>query len=172
MSNSFINKLNSRVSCREYSDRKVALSKVNEIINAGKSAPSAKNRQIGAITCVRRKSVLNMLKNLSINEMGRDVMYGANTIILVHAPREDKFCVQDCSCILENIFLAATSLKVDSCWINQFDDLLNTKQGLKIKAKLGIPMENRVVGSAILGYRKENSIIEVKNKDGIKVNII
>ena len=172
MSNSFINKLKSRVSCRSYSDKKVSLGKINEIIDAGKSAPSAVNRQIGAITCVRRKNVLESLRKLSNDTLNRDVMYGANTIMLVHAPREDKFCVQDCSCILENIFLAATALKIDSCWINQFDDLLSTDAGLKIKKKLGIPMENRIVGSAILGYRKDGESLAVKSKEGIKVTII
>lgn len=172
MANSFINKLMSRVSCREYSDQKVPLGKVNQIIDAGKSAPSAVNRQIASITCVRRKSAVEALRNLSNKKLNRDCMYGANTIILVSAPRDNKFCVQDSSCILENMFLAATALKVDSCWINQFDDLLSTEQGMKLKKKLGIPDENRVVGSAILGYRKTDTKIDVKNKDNIKVTII
>lgn len=172
MANSFINKMNSRVSCRSYSSKKVPLSKVNQILDAGRHAPSAMNNQIALITCVRRKSLVEALRTLSKDVMDRDCMYGANTIVLVSAPREDKFCVQDSSCILENIFLSATSLKVDSCWINQFDVLLGSANGAKLKKRLGIPEDHRIVGSATLGYRKDSDAIEIKNKENIKINLI
>lgn len=166
-----IDVIKSRVSCREYSSKKVSLKKLNEIIEAGKSAPSAMNRQIADILVVRKTSNMEALRKLSMQIRGKDCMYGANTIVLVHAPREDNFTAQDCACVLENIFLAATALKIDSCWINQFDELFSSKEGLKLKKRLGIPEENRVVGSAILGYRKEGAVIAVKAKDNIKVTI-
>lgn len=122
--NKVINSIVNRVSCRSYSDKKVSLKKLNDILLAGQSAPSAMNRQIANIVAVRKSSKVEELRKLGIAIEKRDVMYGAKTIVLVHAPREDKFCIQDCTCILENIFVAATALKIDSCWINQFDELL------------------------------------------------
>ncbi|MCQ2776107.1 MAG: nitroreductase family protein [Bacilli bacterium] len=166
-----IDVIKSRVSCREYSSKKVSLKKLNEIIEAGKSAPSAMNRQIADMLVVRKASNMEALRKLSMQIRGKDCMYGANTIVLVHAPREDNFTAQDCACVLENIFLAAAALKIDSCWINQFDELFSSKEGLKLKKRLGIPEENRVVGSAVLGYRKEGAVIAVKAKDNIKVTI-
>lgn len=166
-----IDVMKSRFSCREYSDKKVSLKKLNEILLAGQSAPSAMNRQIAKITVIRRSSKVEALRELGKLLAKRDVMYGANTIVLVHAPREDRFCIQDCACVLENIFLAATSLKIDSCWINQFDELLSSQEGKKLRKKLGIPQENMIVGSAILGYRKEGTKIEIKDKSNITIDI-
>lgn len=166
-----IDVIKGRVSCREYTDKKVSPKKLNEILLAGQSAPSAMNRQIAKITAVRRASKIEALRELGKTLEKRDVMYGAKTLVLVHAPRDDRFCIQDCSCVLENIFIAAASLKIDSCWINQFDALLSSDEGKKLRKKLGIPNENMIVGSAVLGYRKEGTKIEIKNKTGITIDI-
>ena len=58
MSNKVINIIKSRVSCRAYSGKKVSLKKLNEILEAGRSAPSACNRQIADITAVRKSVYL------------------------------------------------------------------------------------------------------------------
>lgn len=171
MSNKVIQTILSRVSCREYSEKKVSLGKLNQILEAGKYAPSAMNRQIASITCVRTKSKVERLRELSKEVANRDCMYGANTVVLVHAPRDDKFTVQDCSCVLENIFVAANALKIQSCWINQFDDLFASPKGIKIKARLGIPGDHRVVGAAILGYAKDPSKLAVKERKADFISI-
>ncbi|MBQ0008879.1 MAG: nitroreductase family protein [Firmicutes bacterium] len=133
MSNKVIETIKSRVSCREYSAKKVSIKKLEMILEAGKSAPSACNRQIADITAVRKSSNILKIRELSKCLMNRDVMYGASTIVLVHAPREDAFCAQDCSCIIENMMIAATALKIDSCWINQFDELLNANEAKSLE---------------------------------------
>ena len=171
MENKTIKLIKSRVSCRAYSDKKVSLKKALEVAEAGKYAPSAKNRQIANIYVVNSKRYVEKLRTLSLNELNRDCMYGAKTIILVGAPREDMFTDKDCSCILENMFLAAHALKLSSCWINQFDDLFNTKNGLKVKRALGIPENYKIVGSCILGYPQDEASLQVKERkvDFIKV---
>ena len=171
MENKVLKLIKSRVSCRAYSEKKVSLKKALEVAEAGKFAPSAKNRQIANIYVVNSKRYVEKLRTLSLNEQNRDCMYGAKTVILVGAPREDMFTDKDCSCILENMFLAAHALKLSSCWINQFDDLFNTKNGLKVKKALGIPEDFMVVGSCALGYPAENAVLAVKprKEDFIKV---
>ena len=164
MANKTIQTILSRVSCRDFNERKVSLGKLNQILEASKYAPSAMNRQIAGITCVRTKSKVEKLRELSKEVANRDCMYSANTVVLVHAPREDKFCVQDCSCVLENIFVAANALKIQSCWINQFDDLFSNSKGAKIKARLGIPQDHRIVGAAVLGYAKDPSKLVIKER--------
>ena len=166
-----IDVIKNRVSCRSYSEKKVSLKKLNEILEAGRSAPSACNRQIADITAVRKSSNISKIRDLSKSLMNRDVMYGASTIVLVHAPREDAFCAQDCSCIIENMMVAATALKIDSCWINQFDELLEQEAAKKLRKSLGIPDDHRIVGSVALGYRNDGTKIPVKSKDGINVTI-
>ena len=123
MENRVIKTIKERVSCRAYSDKKVSLKKALEIAEAGKFAPSGKNRQIANIFVVNSKKYVERLRKLSVEQLNRDCMYGAKTILIVTGPREDAFTFQDCSCILENMFVAASALKIATCWINQFDEL-------------------------------------------------
>jgi len=167
MANKTIEIIKNRVSCRNYSDKKVSSKKVLEIAEAGKFAPSGMNRQIANIYVVNSKRYVEKLRGLSLKIRGKDCMYGAKTIILVAGPREDRFTSQDCSCILENMFVAANALKVASCWINQFDELFETKEGIKVKKSLGIPEDFRVVGSCALGYPADGAFPAPKTrKDG------
>ncbi|MBQ6731334.1 MAG: nitroreductase family protein, partial [Bacilli bacterium] len=139
MANKTIENIKNRVSCRNYNQRKVSLKKVLEIAEAGKYAPSGMNRQIANIYVVHSKRYVEKLRTLSLKIRDRDCMYGAKTIILVAGPRDDKFTYQDCSCILENMFVAAKALGISSCWINQFDEFFNTPDGIKVKRIIGIP---------------------------------
>ena len=164
MKNKALDLIKSRVSCRNYSDKKVSLKKVMEIAEAGKFAPSGMNRQICNIYVINSKSKVEKLRKLSLQIRERDCMYGAKTIILVGGPRGDKFTDLDGSCILENMFLAAHALKINSCWINQFDEFFQTKEGLKVKKSLGIPEDYRIIGSCILGYAKDESSLQVKER--------
>ena len=169
MPNKIIETIKSRVSCREYTEKKVSLKKLELILEAGKSAPSACNRQIADITAVRKGVYINKIRDLAKRLMNRDVMYGASTIVLVHGPKDDAFTPQDCSCIIENMMVAATALKIDCCWINQFDELLSSSEAKKLRKALEIPDDHRIVGSVALGYRKEGTTIAVKDKNGINV---
>lgn len=171
MKNKTLDIIKNRVSCRSYSDRKVSLKKVLEIAEAGKFAPSGMNRQIANIYVVNSKSKVEKLRNLCLKLAGRDCMYGAKTIILVAGPRDDRFTFQDCSCVLENMFIAAKALGIASCWINQFEDLFAQNDGIKVKKSLGIPKDFRIVGSCALGYPSEGTELKVKDRkeDFIKV---
>lgn len=171
MKNKTIDIIKNRVSCRSYSEKKVSLKKVLEIAEAGKFAPSGMNRQIANIYVVNSKRNVEKLRNLSLKIRGKDCMYGAKKIILVAGPRDDRFTYQDCSCVLENMFVAAKALNIASCWINQFDEFFNDKDGLKVKKSLGIPEDYCIVGSCVLGYPSEGTTLAVKERkaDFIKV---
>lgn len=168
MDNKVIRTIKSRVSTRKYSNKKVPLKKLEQVLEAGKYAPSAVNRQICSILAIRKKSLVEALRKLSYEVREKDCYYGANTMILVYGPREDRFVIQDSACILENMFIAAESMNLSTCWINQTDELLNTPNGLKLRKKLGLTPEDYIVGTCILGYvdgdkpqtkpRKENFI--------------
>ena len=72
MANKTIENIKNRVSCRSYSEKKASLKKVLEIAEAGKYAPSGKNRQIANIFVVNSKSKVEKLRNLSLKNLGRD----------------------------------------------------------------------------------------------------
>ena len=144
-----------RTSNMDFTDRKVPLSKLNLILEAGKMAPSAMNVQRCNILAVRTKKYVEKLRALGMGLRGRDCFYNANTLILVYGPRDDHFTVQDASCILENMFIASTALGIQSCWINQVDDMFELPEGIKVKKLLGLPDDARVVGTCVVGYSKD-----------------
>ena len=171
MENKTINLIKSRVSCRSYDERKISTAKALQVAEAGKFAPSGMNRQIINIYLVNSKRFVEKLRKLSLDLLNRDCLYGAKTVLLVAGPRDDRFTDLDGACALENMFLAAHAIKIQSCWVNQFDELLSSKEGLKIKKALGIPEDRRIVGSCILGYAKDPSSLKSKERkeDFIKI---
>ena len=167
--NKTIEIIKTRVSCRAYSDKKVSKAKLEQIVEAGKFAPSAMNRQICNILVIKSKSVLEKVRAALLEKTNRECLYGAKTLCLVYGPKDDPFTVQDASCILENMFLAARALTIDSCWINQLNDLLTDPKYLKLRKRLGLNDDSRVVGSIILGYRKDEKIaVKPRKEDFIK----
>ena len=170
--NKVLETINNRVSCRSYGDKKVPISKINQILEAGKVAPSGMNRQICHILLIKNKKLLETIREALIEKCGRDCLYGAPTLCLVYGPKDEPLLVKDASCILENMFIAATALRVDSCWINQLNDLLTDPRYIKLRNKLGLDDNQEVVGSIILGYRKDGVDIPSKPRKKDIVRII
>lgn len=163
--------IKSRVSCRSYSDKKVPKGKIEAILEAGKFAPSGMNRQICNILYIKSKATLEKIRTALHDKFKRECLYGAKTLILVIGPIDDPFTKLDGSCIIENMFIAATALKVDSCWINQLEELLRDPTYITLRKKLGLKEEDQVVGSLILGYRDEKAKMAIKprKEDFIRV---
>ena len=160
--NKTIEVIKSRVSCRSFSDKKVSKAKLEQIIEAGKFAPSGMNRQSAHVLVIKSKSLIEKIVEALKEKNNRECLYGAKTLCLVYGDKEEPFLVQDCSCVLENMFVAANALHIDSCWINQMNDLLSDPAYKKIAKRLGIDESKRVVGSVALGYRKEGTNIPIK----------
>ena len=104
---------------------------------------------------------LEKIRKAAIKSFNRDPFYGANTLCIVYGLKDQPLLVQDASCILENMFIAATSLGVDSCWINCLKDMFPNPE-TKLANELGLTEEYYVVGTCILGYRKDGTEIQVK----------
>ena len=81
MANKILECICTRVSCREYNEKKVSFKKLEAILEAGKMAPSAMNRQIASITCVRSKSGVEKLRSLSLEEINRDFVWSKHNCI-------------------------------------------------------------------------------------------
>ena len=169
MENKVIKTIKSRTSTRSYLPKNVPLKKLEAILECGKMAPSGMNRQICSILLLRKKSLLNALKALGEEVRGRDCYYGAPVAILVYGPKEDKFTQVDAACILENMFVAAESLGLGTCWINQTEELLSSPKGLKLRKKLGIGEDQVVVGSCIVGYKDKETPVKPRREDLVRI---
>lgn len=169
MENKVIKALLSRTSTRSYLDKKVPNKKLEAILEAGKYAPSAVNRQICHILAIKNKRYVSSLSELGKKVTNRNCYYDAPVIILVYGPRNDQFTIPDATCILENMFIAAEGLGLGSCWINQSEQILSDPQGLKLRKKLGISIDEYIVGSCIVGYKKEATPVKPRKEDMIKI---
>ena len=134
MENKVIRTIKSRVSTRNYANKRVPIKKLEQVLEAGKLAPSGMNRQICSILALRKKTYVETLRKLAQEVRGKDSFYGASTLVLVY------------------MFIATESLGLGSCWIDCVDELLNTPTGLKLRKKLGLTENDYVVGTCIVGY--------------------
>ncbi|MBU1704858.1 MAG: nitroreductase family protein [Nanoarchaeota archaeon] len=177
--NETISSIKNRRSIRKFLPDPVPKEVILELIEAAKYAPSSHNRQPWNFTIITDKAVIDglsqdirgwydSLMNLSlplsfiqevrksVREMRKRVnsdqdlfFYNAPALIIIHAPNKEFFC-QDCSCAAENILIAARSLGLGSCWIGFADIVFN--KGMKMKRKLHIPVNHRVMATIALGY--------------------
>lgn len=175
--NHVIENIKERRSCRDYKKEQIAKTELELILEAGLLAPTGMNRQETLFTVLQGKSL--DLFTAAVREAfkrgegceKRDVAddyvccYNAPTLVLVSGSRNNSNSNSDCACALQNMFLAAASLGVASCWINQ---PRNTSDAPLVRALLdqyGIPEDHIVYGSAALGYAagKPN---EIERKPG------
>ncbi|MDF2671761.1 MAG: nitroreductase [Clostridiales bacterium] len=171
--NETIKTILSRRSVRSYQPKQITEEELNIILKAGTYAPSAMNQQSSHFTVVQNKEVMNELVTLAKEAVGRDQnpFYDAPTVVLVFAKRDNIAPVQDASLAIENMFLAAASLNIGSCWVNCVNRMFDSERGKELKKKIGVSEEYMSVGSCILGYPAED-VKEAAPRKEDYVNII
>ena len=76
----------------------------------------------------------------------------APTYVLVFAPSLANNPVQDGSCVLENMMLAAHALGLGSCWIHREREMFATEEGKQLMEEWGLPEGLMGIGALSLGY--------------------
>jgi nitroreductase len=149
-----------RRSVRTYLDKPVEEEKLNTVLEAGRLAPSASNRQEWRFVIVRDGEVRRKLGEAA---NGQSFVGKAPVVIVACAVSDEHVmsCGQLCYPIdvaiaLDHISLAAVEQGLGTCWIGAFNEG-------KVKELLGIPKEVRVVGLMPLGYPATKAVKE-KNR--------
>lgn len=154
MQNDFLEMIRTRRSCRKYADRQISDAELAAVMEAGTFAPTAMGAQspfIVAVQNAEQRAALSRM-NAEVMGVGSDPYYGAPTFILVFAPAGGKNAVQDGSCVLENMMLAAHALGLGSCWINREREMFATPEGLALMKEWGLPDGLMGVGALSVGY--------------------
>lgn len=171
MANEVLETIKSRRSIRAYKKDAVPQDLLMEICEAGTYAPTGGGRQSPTIIAVTTEKYRNELARLNAEVMGRntDPYYGAPVIILVLAEGDAGTFVEDGSCVLENMMLAAASLGLGSVWVHREREIFDSENGKALLREWGLPKTLRGVGSIALGYpasepgepakRKENYVL-------------
>lgn len=146
--------LKSRRSCRHYQPQQITDEELNAVLEAGTWAPTAHGAQDPVIVAVQNAELRQELVALNARVRGgsADPYYGAPTLVLVFVSANNENGLQDGSCVLQNMMLAAHALGLGSCWINREIQMFNMPEGKELMQKMGLPEGLAGVGAISLGY--------------------
>lgn len=160
-----------RRSIRKFSQDFIADQIVNLLLQSAISAPSSMNKQARHYTVFQGRQNIDEL-NTEVKKatarmpesryfervMSKEytIHYQAPLFIMVLAnPSATLSPDADCATALQNMFLAAHSLNVGSCWINQLNPLSNEPEFSAYLQKIGIPKGFSIYGCGAFGYLEE-----------------
>jgi len=157
-----IEAIRKRYSCRAYQQRPIEQEKLDQILEAARLAPSAKNLQDWRFVVVTDKEK----KGRVAETTNRPEVFERAGAIIAACSNSDYVmkCGQqvgpiDVAIALEHIALQATELGLATCWIGSFEPE-------KVRAILGIPDDIAVIELMAIGYpvdgRRETSREPIK----------
>lgn len=145
---SAIDVIMTRRSIRRYETRAIPEESLSLILEAGRMAPSAANRQPWHFIVVRDQGLKEKLSKWRYTPFLKDsaaIIVGCGDRSL---PQLERWTDVDVAIALENMVIAAWSLGIGSCWIGGF-------QEQEVKELLAIPEDIKVVALLSLGYPAE-----------------
>ena len=145
-----------RRSVREFLDKPIPKEIIEEIIDAGRFAATARNVQPWEFVAVRQKDALKKIAELAEN--GRFIT-DASCCIAVYCA-DTKYYLEDGCAATQNILLAATAKGIASCWV------AGDKKPYcaNISELLGVPAEFKLVSLIALGYPTPRKVFGVMQK--------
>lgn len=152
--NETLKTLLNRRSIRKYKEEQIKDEELKAVLEAGMYAPSGGNQQSSLFIVVQDKETLKIIDamNAAIAGKGTHPYYGAPTVILVLADKSKTAPVEDASLALGNIFNAADSIGLGSCWIHRVRQMFESEEGKMLLKKWGVKGDYIGVGSCALGY--------------------
>ncbi len=171
-----LNKMKTRRSIRKYKPDAVPQELLDQIIEAGLYAASARGCQSTIIIQVTdeklRDEIVKMNCEIGGWEEGFDPFYGAPAMLIALAKKDWPNRVYDGSLVMGNMMLAAHELGLGSCWIHRAKEEFETQWGKDLLKSLGIEEEYEGIGHCALGFidgeypetpeRKENRVFYVR----------
>ena len=138
----------SRRSIRRYENKNIPEEILQQILETGRQAPSAANRQPIRFVIVNDHDIL---KNLCDNLITRFVKNAPVVIVGcadIKSLLTGKWAVVDTTIAMQNMVIAAWALGIGSCWIGACNEK-------KVKKLLKIPDKWKVVALLTFGYPAE-----------------
>ena len=157
MENEFLKLIETRRSCRKYKPEQITDEELKAVLEAGTYAPTSRGLQAPYIVAVQNKELREKLGAMNAQIMGVtfNPYYDAPTYVLVFAPADAHNPIQDGSCILENMMLAAHAIGLGSCWIHREREMFDSEEGKLLMKEWGLPDGLMGIGALALGYPAE-----------------
>jgi nitroreductase len=180
ITNTVLDCIHTRRSTRSFLDRPVEDDILEALLDAAIWAPSGSNNQSWLFTAVANREMLleinklvkqgfqtyvpdddyrgkHLAKTVS-QKKGYSFYYNAPALVIASNKPDYENAMADCALALENLFLAAHSLGLGSCYVNQLHWLRQDGPLREYLADLGIPRAHTICSAAAVGYiAKESS---------------
>jgi len=157
-----------RRAVRQFDSAPVSNEDLRKLIAAAVWAPSAMNRQPWHFAVVTDPLVLQAIESKAkawllqkdpngivspelhafLKDPTCHLLHHAPALIVIGAPMDEKWAVEDCAMAAQNLMLRATEFGLGTCWIGLVQDWLNTPEGL---ATVKLPLWVKVVAPIIVG---------------------
>jgi len=136
-----------RRSIRKYKSTEVELDKIDTILQAGRWAPSASNRQPWHFIVIRDEAMRKKLAEA--HNYGRFMAESPVVIVILGDPaKHPRYHLADPHNAVQNMLLAAHYEGLNTCWMGVRDTDIEPK----FRALLNIPDDIRVICSISVGY--------------------
>ena len=109
---------------------------LDAVLEAGTYAPTGGGRQSPTIIAITDPKYRQEIARLNAEVMGNntDPYYGAPVVILVLADGSANTFVEDGSCVLENMMLAAHALGLGTVWVHREREIFDSESGKALPA--------------------------------------
>lgn len=176
-----------RRSTRKMKDELPPRELIQQVIEAGRAAPSGSDMQSTRFIVITNKTVqadlarivqeefakmeadpdmyVALRHSISAAKKGTYVFhYNAPVLIVTANKKSLGNAMADSSCALENMMIAANALELGACWINQLHWLTDRKAVQDYLQGLGMEEDEFVTGGLILGYGADGSPVRGERK--------
>jgi len=154
----FFEVIKQRKSVREYSEKTIEKNLIENIIDAGRLAATARNEQPWEFIVTYDKEILKKICAICPNG---PFIKDANCLIAVFS-KDTKYYLEDCSASTQNMLLAIEALGLGACWIAG-----DKKDYIKEIGKMfNVPEGHKLVSMLSIGYPKKKQ--DPKPQKGIQ----
>lgn len=167
--------IDTRRSTRKYLDKAVPKDLIEEVVEAGRMAPSGGNSQTTRFLVITNKDVLDELAGLVKEEFAKmsirpgmyrslvnsvvqskagTYRYDYHTPVLVVLANKKEYgnAIADSACAGMNMMLRANELDLGSCWINQLHWLTDNERIFSRLKELGVKDDETITLSIAFGW--------------------
>ena len=191
--NETIENILNRRSVRSYLDRPIADELLDRILTCGIYAPSGRNQQEIKLTAIANPTIIEEICALARKEFAQmeeqegqytniairnaktkpdyNFAFHAPVLVIATGPAAWPNGMADAALALGNVMLAATSLGIASCYVNQLHWLDQNAPMREYLEQVHIDRAEEVYGSVVLGYTEAAKRAPSARKEG-RIQII
>lgn len=155
ITNPVLETIKNRRSTRAFTDQPVTRAELDAILSAGCWAPSGHGHQgwhFSALTTAEHTARMAAAVRTALDLPESYCFYGAPCHIIVSYEAAHQHAWLDGTAAVENMLLAAESLGLAACWINQIRVCCDDPAVRALLTEYGIPQDHTVIASIALGH--------------------